>query len=198
MQSFYTLDANILRIDLDVEHVGQAYFLAAAFLPLPVLIIGYFLPKPPTKDGESRVEKFGSGRFRTKVLLVLFTSFILALGSAFRVGTSYVPRPREDPAWYHSKACFYVFNFSVEIVAVTLYTVMRVDRRFHVPDGAKGPGDYAGRWKIQSEEDLWKAGAIESEWNTETADEWADRARAEIRDTFQRLDRQSKRWSFYN
>jgi hypothetical protein len=62
------------------------------------------------------------------------------------------PRPAADPAWYDSKACFYVFNFGVEIIVVALYIVLRVDKRFHVPDGSKAPGDYsrgkAGRAKV--------------------------------------------------
>ena len=31
----------------------------------------------------------------------------------------------------------------VEILTVYLYAIMRVDLRFHVPNGAKGPGSYA-------------------------------------------------------
>jgi hypothetical protein len=35
-----------------------------------------------------------------------------------------------------------MFNFGVEILTVYLYAIMRVDRRFHIPDGARGPGSY--------------------------------------------------------
>ncbi|EKD20033.1 hypothetical protein MBM_01985 [Drepanopeziza brunnea f. sp. 'multigermtubi' MB_m1] len=138
VQSFYTLDSNIRRIDRDVQLVGSTYFAATAFLPLPLLALSFLLPRPG-------VEKFGEGRFRTKIYILLFSSFILALGAAFRAGIAYVPRPRNDPAWYHSKACFYVFNFTIEIIVVALFAVIRVDKRFHVPDGSRGPGDYAGR-----------------------------------------------------
>ncbi|KAI9051645.1 hypothetical protein LZ554_004687 [Drepanopeziza brunnea f. sp. 'monogermtubi'] len=138
VQSFYTLDSNIRRIDRDVQLVGSTYFAATAFLPLPLLALSFLLPGPG-------VEKFGEGRFRTKIYILLFSSFILAFGAAFRAGIAYVPRPRNDPAWYHSKACFYVFNFTIEIMVVALFAVIRVDKRFHVPDGSRGPGDYAGR-----------------------------------------------------
>jgi len=68
---------------------------------------------------------------------------LLCLGASFRAATNYKnPRPRDDPAWYDAKWCFYFFNFTVEIVVVFLYIVLRVDRRFHIPDGSKGPGDY--------------------------------------------------------
>lgn len=30
----------------------------------------------------------------------------------------------------------------MEIIVVYLYIVLRVDRRFYIPDGSKGPGDY--------------------------------------------------------
>lgn len=61
------------------------------------------------------------------------------------------PRPRNDPAWYHSQACFYIFNFGIEIIVVYLYVLVRVDRRFHIPNGSKGPGDYSGTSVLESE-----------------------------------------------
>ncbi|KAL3427417.1 hypothetical protein PVAG01_00926 [Phlyctema vagabunda] len=137
IQSFYTLDKNILRIDLDVQHVVTTYFAFIAFLPLPLLALRLVLPrKVPT-------EKFGEGRMKTKIALLIFTSTILTLGAAFRSGIGYVPRPASNPAWYHSKACFYLFNFTIEITVVFLYAVFRVDKRFHVPNGSKAPGDYS-------------------------------------------------------
>jgi hypothetical protein len=35
-----------------------------------------------------------------------------------------------------------MFNFGVEILTVYLYAIMRVDLRFHIPNGARGPGSY--------------------------------------------------------
>ncbi|KAH6718076.1 hypothetical protein BKA61DRAFT_297243 [Leptodontidium sp. MPI-SDFR-AT-0119] len=153
VQAFYTLDTNIRRIDRDIQLLGATYFAVAAFLPIPLLTINFLIPRP--KSGPSfpyrRVDKFGTGSFRTKICILLFSSAILTFGAAFRAGIAYVPRPRNDPAWYHSKACFYIVNFAVEIVVVALYAVMRIDKRFHVPDGSKGPGDYRGR-KEEGEE----------------------------------------------
>lgn len=138
LQSFYTLSRNTRRIDRDVQLVGGTYFAFAAFLPILLMAINYLLPRPNT-----RVDKFGTGRFRSKVFIVLFVAFILTLGAAFRAGIAYVPRPANDPAWYHSKACFYIFNFSIDIIVVYIYAAVRVDKRFHVPNGAHGPGSYA-------------------------------------------------------
>lgn len=138
VQSFYTLSHNTRRIDRDVQRVGTTYFAMAAFLPIPLVVLRVILPKKV-----EHVDKFGEGRFRTKIRVLLFSSFILTLGAAFRAGTSYVPRPRNNPAWYHSKACFYIFNFTIEIIVVALYAVIRVDKRFHIPNKAHGPGSYS-------------------------------------------------------
>ncbi len=139
VQSFYTLNNNTRRIDRDVQLYGGTYFAATAFFPIPALILGYAAPRTV------RVEKFGQGRFRSKLIVLLIGATLLTLAAAFRAGTSIkTPRPRNDPAWYHSKACFYIFNFTIEIAVIYMYAAVRVDRRFHVPNGSHGPGDYSG------------------------------------------------------
>ena len=139
VQSFYTRNPDTLQIDASIQRYGSTYFAVSAFLPLPMLFIGLIIPR------HSALDKFGWGRFRVRVALLVFSSIILTLGAAFRAGIGYLPRPASDPAWYHSKACFYIFNFSIEILVVFLYAVMRVDLRFHVPDGAKRATGYQGR-----------------------------------------------------
>lgn len=91
------------------------------------------------------MEKFGYGRFRTKVAVLLASTFLVCLGAAFRAGTTYAggERPRENPAGYQSKACFYIFNFTIEWVVVMLFVFIRVDKRFYVPNHSKKPGDYS-------------------------------------------------------
>lgn len=92
-----------------------------------------------------RPEKFGQGRYRTKLSLLLFTTLLLSLGAGFRIGVNFTtPRALTNPAWYHSKACFYCFNFVIELVVVYLYAISRFDRRFHIPNGSSGPGHYSG------------------------------------------------------
>lgn len=138
VQSFFTLSHSIRKHDRDVQLVGATYFAVAAFLPIPMVLLRVLLPQKA-----EHVDKFGEGRFRTKIRVILFSSFLLSFGAAFRAGIAYVPRPQADPAWYDSKACFYIFNFTIEIIVVYLYAVVRVDRRFHIPDGARGPGSYS-------------------------------------------------------
>ncbi|MCJ1288108.1 hypothetical protein MMC26_007463 [Xylographa opegraphella] len=137
--SFYTLDPSKRQTAHGLQLYGGTLFAVIAFLPIPIVLAGIIVPH------KSRVEKFGSGRFRTKVYILVAAAFLLSLGAWFRIGTSYLPpRPRDNPAWYQSKACFYVFDLGVEVVVIWLYILVRVDRRFHVPDGSKGPGDYSG------------------------------------------------------
>ena len=137
--SFYTLDPSKRQTAHDLQLYGGTLFAVIAFLPIPIVLGGIIVPRT------SRVEKFGSGRFRTKLYILVTAAFLLSLGAWFRIGTGYLtPRPRDNPAWYQSKACFYVFDFGVEVVVIWLYILVRVDRRFHVPDGSKGPGDYSG------------------------------------------------------
>ena len=137
VQQFYTLNPNTHRIDRDVQLAVFSYFLFAAFLPIPMVIIGLVVPR------KTRLEKFGSGRWRTKITLLLTTATLLTLGASFRAGTSYKnPRPLEAPAWYDAKWCFYIFNFTIEIIVLYLYLLLRIDKRFWIPNGSKGPGDY--------------------------------------------------------
>lgn len=146
VQSFYTLSPNIHRIDRDLQITASTYLLFISFLPLPMVILGLIIPR------QTRLEKFGSGRWRTKIGILLTSSTLLCLGACFRAATNYKnPRPRDDPAWYDAKWCFYFFNFTIEIIVIFLYIILRVDRRFHVPDGSKGPGDYVAERKNDEE-----------------------------------------------
>lgn len=142
VQSFYTLSQNIHRIDRDLQLTASTYLLFISFLPIPMVVLGLIVPR------QTRLEKFGTGRWRTKIAILLISSTLLCLGACFRAATNYKnPRPRDDPAWYDAKWCFYFFNFTIEIIVIFLYVVLRVDRRFHVPDGSKGPGDYVAERK---------------------------------------------------
>lgn len=146
VQTFYTLSATTHRIDRDMQLTASTYLLFISFLPIPMVILGIVVPR------KTRLEKFGSGRWRTKIAILLTSSLLLCLGAAFRSGTAYKnPRPRDDPAWYHAKWCFYFFNFTVEITVIFLYVLLRVDRRFHIPDGSNGPGDYLSQPKTERE-----------------------------------------------
>lgn len=137
VQQSYTLDSHIISIDRTIQRVGVTYFAVASFVPILLVVGGLILPK------KTRVEKFGSGRFRTKIRVLLISSTLISLGAAFRAATAFMPRPINNPAWYHSKAAFYCFNFTIEIIVIFLYAIVRVDRRFWIPNGSHAPGHYS-------------------------------------------------------
>ncbi len=148
VQSFYTLNDNTRRIDRNIQLTAASFLTAVCFLPLPLVILGVIVHR------KTRLEKFGIGRWRTKVGILLASTTLLTLGAAFRCGTAFMPlRPRNNPAWYHAKWCYYFFNFVIEAIVVYLYILVRVDRRFHVPNGSKQAGDYSGRNKQFDKED---------------------------------------------
>lgn len=144
VQSFYTLNMNTRRIDRDIQLTAATYLMFIAFLPLPMVLLGLIIPR------QTRLEKFGIGRWRTKTVILISSTVLLCLGAAFRCGTAFMtPRPSDNPAWYHAKWCYYFFNFVIEVIVIFLYIVVRVDRRFHIPDGSKQAGDYSGLNKRQ-------------------------------------------------
>ena len=137
VQSFYTLNPDVKRIDRDLQMTATTYFLFISFLPIVLVVFGLIVPR------KTRVEKFGSGRWRSKIAILLTSAFLLCLGATFRSATMYKnSRPLNNPAWYDARWCFYFFNFVIEIIVIYLYLLVRVDRRFYIPNGSKGPGDY--------------------------------------------------------
>ena len=139
IQSFYTLNANTKRIDRDIQLYGQTFYALVSFLPLPLVIGGLVIPR------KTRLEKFGQGRWREKIAILATSAVLLCLGATFRVGVNYAggKRPISEPANYQSKACFYVFNYVVEYIVVVGFVVVRVDRRFWVPNQSHKAGDYS-------------------------------------------------------
>jgi uncharacterized protein DUF3112 len=140
VQSFYTLSPNTHRIDRDIQLAGVTFFAFVAFLPIPLVILGLIVPR------RSKLDKFGSGRWRTKVAILMASSVLVCFGATYRAGTAWLtPVPRTQPMpKVMGKGPFYVVNFTVEIIVLLMYAFLRVDRRFHVPDGARGPGSYGG------------------------------------------------------
>lgn len=136
--SVYTLDA-ATRADLrDVQLFAVVFLAVLAFLPVPIALVAVLLPR----RGHA-IENFGSGTMRAKLQLLLFTSLMLTLGAGFRAGVTFVQRPADRPAWFHHKACYYCFNYLIELIVIFTYVVSRFDRRFHIPNGSSQPGHYA-------------------------------------------------------
>ncbi|KAI0451390.1 hypothetical protein F5B21DRAFT_487379 [Xylaria acuta] len=146
VQGSYTLDASILRAVRDIQLAAITYLLVFTTLPLWLLLAAHFL-LPKSADEEL----FGHGSMRTKVVINVLATCICILISGFKAGTAWeTPRPLSNPAWYQSKPAFYVFSFVLELLVLSLLTFSRVDKRFHVPNGSKQPGDYSRRVSEQT------------------------------------------------
>lgn len=139
VQTYFTLDPHIRSIDRSLQLYGQTYFAIVSSLPLLVLFVAFVIPRKTSPD------PFGKGTLQNKTIVLIIGSVLLSTGAWYRCGTSWkhqVPRSHPLPA-YFDRAAFYVFNFALEIMTVYLYAIMRMDLRFHVPNGAKGPGSYS-------------------------------------------------------
>ena len=142
-QSF-TLNTNSLRIFRNCQLAGQTYFTWLAFAPIVFVLISLVIPR-------HEVDKFGAGRLRVNITILLIGATVISTGQIFRCVTTWLPPSPlrnaqgqfQDPPWYFAKACFYVFNFVTEVIVIGLYALVRVDLRFYVPDGAKRAGDYS-------------------------------------------------------
>lgn len=141
---YFTLNNNALRIFRDMQLAGQTYFTVFAFAPIVFVLISVVLPR-------HEVDKFGAGRLRVNITILLIAAAVISSGQIFRCVIAWLPPSPlqnaqgqfQDPPWYYEKACFYAFNFVTEIIVLVMYAIVRVDLRFHVPDGAKRAGDYS-------------------------------------------------------
>ncbi|KAF2791493.1 hypothetical protein K505DRAFT_309409 [Melanomma pulvis-pyrius CBS 109.77] len=144
VQQFFTLDSKTHQIDRALQLAGQTYFAAFCFAPVALVATSLILPRKGT-------EKFGAGRLRINIAILVTAVCILSTGQIFRCVTSWLPPvPLRSPdgiplpaPWYFSKTCFYIFNFTTEIIIVIAYAVVRIDLRFHIPNGSKVRGDYS-------------------------------------------------------
>jgi hypothetical protein len=127
----------VRAVDRGVQLGCGTYLAVYAFLPVLVVALAAVVPR------RTRVDGFGEGHFGTKVALLMVAASLLAAGAIFRAVVAYQTRPVDQPAWFHGKACYYCFNFVVEVMVVYIYTLSRFDRRFHVPDGSSAPGHYS-------------------------------------------------------
>ncbi|RHZ49488.1 uncharacterized protein CDV56_101635 [Aspergillus thermomutatus] len=135
--SVYTLDKHTHSQCRDVQLAATTLLLIITCLPILHILVAFLFPR------SEQQESFGKGSMTSKVIIVALSSALCILIAGFKSGINWeTPRPVTDPAWFHSKACFYVFNFVLEILILTLLTFSRIDKRFHIPNGSTKPGDY--------------------------------------------------------
>ncbi|KHN98193.1 uncharacterized protein MAM_03954 [Metarhizium album ARSEF 1941] len=165
---FYALDPGVRSRLRDVQLVATTFLAVLAFLPIPIVALAALLPRHGAP-----VDHFGKpAAMRTNILLVLFTTALLAFAAGFRAGVAYVPPPAGNPAWFHHKAAYYCVNYTVEAVVVFTYALSRFDLRFHVPDGAGKTRHYASGAEA---EQAGREAACEERPRTETDDDYDDK-----------------------
>ena len=151
--SFFTLNETTQQAVHYIQLYGETLYAIVAFLPIPMVIASTVARRHPNIRDNERIDKFGSGSMRTKVIMVLVSAVFLSLGAGWRCATLYLPIAyTSDPhPWYFSKACFYIFNFTIEWCVVAFWGLMRIDKRFYIPNGAKGPFSYGGGFTFAGE-----------------------------------------------
>ncbi|KAH6419491.1 hypothetical protein HBI14_088680 [Parastagonospora nodorum] len=143
---FFTASSTKLHVFRALQLTGQTYFTVFCFAPAILVLISGLIPR-------TEIEKFGAGRLRVNIAILLIAVAVLTTGQLFRCVIAWIPQtpvfnsagqPISQP-WYLHKACFYIFNFVTEIIVIVMFALVRVDLRFHVPNGSRVSGDYSGR-----------------------------------------------------
>ncbi|KAF2158586.1 hypothetical protein M409DRAFT_30913 [Zasmidium cellare ATCC 36951] len=138
--SGYTKDEELLNACAWIEKVGVLYFFLLNLIAPVLYFLALFMPRP--KDVPP--ENFGTGSMRAKLIILGVVLFFTVFISGFRFGVAWSPyRPLSDPAWYDSRAAFYIIELGFELVITFTLIFTRFDRRFWIPNGSKQPGDYS-------------------------------------------------------
>ncbi|RFU34122.1 hypothetical protein B7463_g2236, partial [Scytalidium lignicola] len=134
--SFYVLNPEILSFIRGLLLFGASYTTTLSILPILFVTPATIVPT------SSPIEKFATGRFRSKIIILTFASTVLFVGALVRLISAIQEHQKELPGKINSKSIFYTTGFMLEIIVVSMYGIARVDLRFWVPDGCEGPGDY--------------------------------------------------------
>lgn len=143
VQSFYSLNPHVHRVDRAVELAALTFFAVLAFLPLPLAVLALLLLRASHSGPDASSERPVSSEHvssPTDALVVLLAAVLLCLGASFRCAAAWLAHPSlrqllfpPPSPWYDSKPAFYCFNFAVDIFVVYLFLLARVDRRFYLP-----------------------------------------------------------------
>lgn len=121
-----------------VARLALTYFLVIAITP------AFLLAYAVSKARSHPIDPFGRGEWNTKAQVLMVSTVLAIIEAGFRCGTSWARPPlASDPAWWDSKAAFYCFNFTVDVLVLSVFLGGRIDKRFHVPNKADGPGSYS-------------------------------------------------------
>ncbi|QPG95229.1 hypothetical protein C2857_007873 [Epichloe festucae Fl1] len=118
--------------------LGSSWNMMLVTMPLVWMFLASAVPGQPP-------EKFGTGQFRAKATLLVFSAVTLAAGAAVRLAALSNPESPAAMSTLFSKPVFYITQFLLEFATVAAYAAFRVDSLFHVPNGASGPGQYCAK-----------------------------------------------------
>jgi hypothetical protein len=155
---FYSLDVTVGIAVRDIQIYGSTFYAVVAFLPIPIVIVSTLVRQLPSIKHTQTLDKFGEGSMTAKVIIILLSACVLTAGAAYRAGTTWLPpipnmlngAPVDGP-WYFSRGAFYAFNFSLELSVVWFWLAVRIDKRFIIPNGAKGPYSYGSGFVFAGE-----------------------------------------------
>ena len=135
--TFYTLNMTLRSVALWIQRSAILYMMIFNVITLVLLLLSVLLPLA------SDNENFGTGSMSSKFIILGVAVFFSTFIAGFRAGIVWSSlQPASNPAWYDTKAAFYVILFSFEIIIIYLFLFTRIDRRFWVPNGSNKPGDY--------------------------------------------------------
>jgi len=155
---FYSLKESVAHAVRIIQIYGSTFYAIIAFIPLPIALVSTLARQHPRIKMTQTVDKFGEGSMTAKVIIIVVSAVLLTLGAAYRSGTTWLPpiplmlngQPVEGP-WYFSRGSFYAFNFSIELFMVWFWLAVRIDKRFIIPNGAKGPYSYGSGFVFAGE-----------------------------------------------
>lgn len=133
-------DSKRLEAFSDCLKVGSSWNLFLVSFPFLAISAACAVPGP-------RPEKFGAGSLRVKTSMVLLAAVMLGTGATIRSYATFNPRMPDTTDVLYSKAVFYPTQFTLEILVVALYALLRFDLLFHIPNGSRQPGDYTNGGK---------------------------------------------------
>jgi hypothetical protein len=144
--SFFVTTPHGAKTTKDLLFLGSSWNMFLCLFPIIFISLFGTIPSP------FPIEKFGTGRFRTKIVLLMYSSSTLFIGAIVRLIAAAQTHPINEPGQVDTKSVFYLTGFMLEIFVVVLFAVARFDLRFHIPNGCTGPGQYAPKKEDDQEE----------------------------------------------
>lgn len=115
--AFYTLNPHIEAIVRGFLLFGLCYTLSLSLLPILCILPRTFVPHIVP------IERFGTGIFRSKIGILLFSTVLLLAGAVVRLASHVMQHTTENPGVIESKQVFYIVGFAFEITVVVLYAI---------------------------------------------------------------------------